>query len=231
MKPHLFAAACCVLALPVVAPAATRTYDVGSFDAISASAGIDVEVRVGPVRSVVAETESVDFADLEITVEDNALHVGRPRRSWFSSGTRPRYKVRIVTPAVQSLQSSSGAEISVAGPLRGDLSVSASSGSEISVSDIQGGNVKARASSGAGIDMAGQCGSLDAQGSSGADIDAKRLTCGAVTVKASSGSDVSVAPKRNFDGQASSGADVRIEGAPPVMRTRRSSGAGFDIGE
>jgi hypothetical protein len=231
MKRFSEIAACCAFFLPVAALAATRNYDVGSFESISVAAGVEVDVQVGPARSIVAETDAAGFDDLEITVEGSELRIGRPNRSWVSSGRRPQYHVRVAAPALRSLKGSSGAEVRVEGSVRGDFSVSASSGSEVTVSGVQGGSVKARASSGADMTIAGQCASLDAESSSGADIDAERLICGLVKVEASSGSDVSVAATRNFEGQASSGADVRVDGTPPVVRFKRSSGAGVVVGK
>lgn len=224
-------AACCAFFLPVAALSATHTYDVGSFDSISVAAGVEVEIQVGSARSIVAETDAAGFDDLQITVSGSELHIGRPNRSWYASGRRPRYQVRVGVPELRSLKGSSGAEVRVAGPVRGNFSVSASSGSEVTVAGLQGGNVKAKASSGADMTIAGRCASLEADGSSGADIDAEKLSCDLVKVDASSGSDVSVAATRNFEGQASSGADVRVDGAPPVIRFKRSSGAGVVVGK
>jgi hypothetical protein len=231
MKRFSKIAVCCAFLLPVAASAATRSYDLGSFDSISVAAGVEVEFQVGPARSIVAETDAAGFDDLQITMSGTELHIGRPNRSWYSSGRRPQYQVRVAAPLLRALRASSGAEVRVEGAVRGDFSVSASSGSDVTVASLQAGNVKAKASSGADLTIAGQCASLDADSSSGADIDAERLTCGVVKVEASSGSDVSVAATRNFEGQASSGADVRVDGTPPVVRFRRSSGAAVAVGK
>lgn len=217
-----------LLLLPVAALAATRTYDVGNFDALYVAAGVEVEVTIGSSRSVVAETRSGDFDDLRIAVEGNVLKIDRPSRGWFSPA-RPNYQVRVVTPLLRSLSVASGAEADVKGPLAGDFAVEAASGSEARVSGIQGGTVKARASSGSDVEIAGTCTTLSAESSSGSDLDAQELRCETLTVESSSGSDVGVFASRSVSGKASSGSDVRVRGAPPSVQVTTSSGADLDV--
>ena len=217
-----------LLLLPVAALAATRSYDVGAFDALYVAAGVEVEVTIGTSRSVVAETRSGDFDDLRIAVEGNVLKIDRPSRGWFSPA-RPNYQVRVVTPLLRSLSIASGSEADVKGPLTGDFVVEAASGSEARVSGIQGGAVKARASSGSELEISGTCTTLAAESSSGSDLDARELRCETVTVEASSGSDVAVFASRSVSGKASSGSDVRVHGAAPSVQVSTSSGADVDI--
>lgn len=202
----------CALALQGAAFAATRTYETGVFEGVSVASGVDADITLGPTRSVVAETSSGNFDDLQIAVEGNVLRIDRSARGWFSSwftGGRPDYKVHVVTPTVKSLTASSGAEVTVKGVPGGDLSVTASSGSD--------------------IDLAGSCVSLEATASSGSDVDAEDLKCENVTVRASSGSDVSVSASRRVTGSASSGSDVSIRGRPPVVEVETSSGASVKV--
>src|SRR5262245_27124922 len=94
----------CAIALPATTLAGTRTYETGTFEGVSAAAGVDVDITVGPTRSIVAETRSDDFGDLQISVEDNVLKIRRSYRHWFGFWwNRPNYRVRVVTPALHSL--------------------------------------------------------------------------------------------------------------------------------
>lgn len=227
MKPIL-AITACAFALPGIALAATRTYDMGAFEAVSVAAGVDVDITLGPTRSVIAETRSDSFDDLRISVEGNVLHIDRaPRRwsfNWFT-GNRRNYHVHVVTPALHSLTASSGADVKVKGNLDGDFTVTASSGSEVGVSGIRGGNVRATTSSGSDINIAGSCISLEATASSGSDLDAEDLLCENVSLQTSSGSDVSVAATKRVTGRASSGSDVSVHGRPALVQVEKSSGA------
>ena len=231
---RIFAIIASAFSLPGTALAATRTYEVGAFEVVSVASGVEADVSVGSSRSVVAETRSDDFDDLQISVEDKVLRIERPARSWlFSlfSGGRPGYQVHVVTPTLHSVVASSGADVTVKGSVEGDFSVTASSGSEVEVSLVNGGNVKVSASSGSDIGIAGSCVSLEAQASSGSDLDAQDLKCGNVTVQASSGSDISVAATTRVTGSASSGSDIRIRGQPPVVQVETSSGSAVAVKE
>jgi len=231
---RIVAITACAVALPGITLAATRTYDIGAFEAVSVAAGVDADITLGPTRSVVAETRSGSFEDLRISVEGGMLRIDRAPHSWFSnwfSSTRISYKVHIVTPALHSLTASSGADVTVKGSLEGDFTVTASSGSDVHVSQVRGGNVKATSSSGSDLDIAGSCLSLEAAASSGSDLDADDLKCESVTVQASSGSDVSVAATKRVAGRASSGSDVVVRGRPAQVQVEKSSGADLSVGE
>jgi hypothetical protein len=230
---RIFAITACTLALPVAALAASRTYDTGAFETVSVAAGVEADVSIGPTRSVIAEAKSDDFNDLEITVQDNVLHIGRPASSWFSNwfSHRPDYHVHVVTPALRSLAGSSGALVTVNGAVDGDFSINTSSGSRAHVSLVKGGNVKARTSSGGGINIAGSCVSLEAGASSGSGLDAEDLKCESVSLQASSGSDVSVAASKSVSGNASSGANIRVRGKPASVDVDTSSGAHLVVKE
>jgi opacity protein-like surface antigen len=221
--------AACALALSGAALAATRTYEPGTFDGVSVAAGISVDITLGATRSVVAETRSDDFDDLQVSVEGNVLKISRPARNWFSFGRRPSYQVHVVTPVLRSLSASSGADAKVKGSIEGDFSVESSSGSDVEVSQIRGGNVKAHSSSGSDLSLGGSCVSLEAEASSGSDLDADDLTCEKVDFHASSGSDISVTATKSVTGKASSGSDVKVAGAPPVVQVDKSSGADIDV--
>lgn len=209
---RILAITACAFALPGATLAATRTYETVAFEGVSVAAGIEADVTLGPTRSVVAETSSDNFDDLQISVEGNVLRIGRSASNWFFgwfSGRRPSYQVHVVTPTLHSLAASSGSEATFKGNLEGDFSVKASSGSQ--------------------LDLAGSCISLEAEASSGSDVDAEDLDCQNVTVRASSGSDISVAATKRVTGNASSGSDVRIRGQPPVVQVETSSGASVKV--
>jgi hypothetical protein len=230
---RLFAIIACALGLPGTVLAATQAYETSSFETVSVSSGIDVDISIGPDRSVVANTASDTFDDLKVLVEGNELKIGRPASKWFNSwtGNRPHYKVTVIAPALRSLDTSSGSDVTVTGELVGDFSVEASSGSDVKVSGLKAGNVKVRASSGSDVELEGSCVSLDTDTSSGSDVDAGKLRCENVKVDSSSGSDVSVTATKQVTGRASSSSDVSVRGKPAVVNVNESSGADVTVTE
>jgi hypothetical protein len=226
--------AICALALPAAALAASKTYDVGAFEEVSVSGGIEVVITVGPTRSVTASTRAEDFDDLRVEVVGRALKIDRPARSWFTGwfSGRPDYQVQVVTPTLRSLAASSGSNVAIKGGPEGDFSVTAASGSDVEIAGVRGGNLKASASSGSDLEIAGTCVSLEAEASSGSDLDAGGLRCENVRVHASSGSDMTVAATRGVTGEASSGSDVRVRGGQTLaMQVKTSSGADVEVTE
>lgn len=222
--------AICALALPAAASAATKTYEVPAFEEVSVSAGISLDITMGPTRSVVAETRGNDFDDIRIAVDGKVLRIDRPRRGWFS-GRRTPYDVHVVMPTLRALEASSGAEARVRGSVEGDFAVKASSGADIEVEQIKGGAVRAHSSSGSDMEIAGSCTALEAEASSGSDLDAEDLRCEQAVVQASSGSDVSVTATRSVRANASSGGDIRVSGAPTDVKTDKSSGGDVVVGK
>lgn len=224
----LVVAACAAL-LSHAAASATRSYETATFDKVSVASGIEVDIVPGSARSVVASTRAEHFKDLRIEVKGNELRIDRPPRNWFRFWRRPDYSVRVVMPALRSVVASSGSHVMVKGAFTGDLDVRASSGSQVDVEQLRGGRVRTRASSGSELRVAGSCHSLDVETSSGSDLDAGRLLCESVTVVASSGSEASVAASQGLTAKASSGADVRVNGAPALVKVSESSGGSVDV--
>lgn len=222
MRMLLFAAGAAML--PMAANAATRGYEVGAFNKVSVAAGLRVDITQGATRSVVADTKADDFDDLRIVVKAGELRIDRPPGNWFRFGRRTNYTVRVMMPALREVEASSGSNVTVKGAFAGDVGVSTSSGSRVEIAQLKGGKVRARSSSGSTLEVAGSCQSLDADTSSGSSIKADGLTCESVTVEASSGSGAKVTATKGLTASASSGANVRVSGAPTVVKISNSSG-------
>jgi Putative auto-transporter adhesin, head GIN domain len=183
----LFAAL--VLAWCVSGVASADTRALADFTKITATAGTDVRVEIGPAYHV--EVEGREAAQIVTRVERDRLIV-EPVRRWGWHGRRDAI-VRVSMPQVEALDVSSGAHIEASGVAGGDLSLNASSGAVMNV--------------------AGACGGLRVDTSSGANINARELQCETGRVSASSGSRASLTLAVRLDLDASSGADVSVSGA------------------
>ncbi len=242
------ALAACLFALPGAAFAATKTFDVSKFEAVSVSAGIVADIKIGSPQSVVAETDGSDFDDLTVFVNDRGLWIGRPQQNWFFR-RHPDYQVHIVVPELHAVRASSSAKASVQGTPEGDfaadasssgkvvlgtlkvgnLSVAASSSGDAKLQAVTGSNVSLHASSGGSISIGGSCTALSVSASSGGEVRAAVLKCENVIAHASSGGEVSAFASKSVMGHASSGGDVRIEGKPPIVQVSESSGGDVSV--
>lgn len=221
------ALAALVAVLPTAATAESRTYDVASFTEIEISSGIDATITIGETQSVEAEaTDAARLDELIVEVSNGRLHA---RFDWdvldlFSLGDAGRVRVTVTVPAVEVIESNSGADVVATGITGDRLDLASSSGADLEARDIAVETVVLESSSGADLDVSGTCTSARAETSSGANIDARDLVCETVEVEASSGADAAVHATQSVRAEASSGGNVDIHGAPAEARTDESSG-------
>lgn len=221
------ALAALIAVLPTAATAESRTYDVDSFTEIEISSGIDATIAIGETQSVEAEaTDAVRLDELIVEVSNGRLHA---RFDWdvldlFSFGDAGRVRVTVTVPAIEAIESNSGADVVATGITGDRLDLASSSGADLEARDIAVETVVLESSSGADLDVSGTCTSARAETSSGANIDARDLVCETVEVEASSGADAAVHATQSVRAEASSGGNIDIHGAPAEVRTDESSG-------
>jgi hypothetical protein len=202
-------AAASIAALP--AQAAEKTFQIGSFDGVSVSAGIIAQVAVGGAASARAEGTDEGIEKLEVFVKDNELIIRRKPMSGFNWGDRQRVTVYVTAPKLNRLDSSSGSRLVATGIDSSDFSIDVSSGSSSEVT--------------------GRCTTLAVDASSGAALKAATLKCENVTVDGSSGASARVYASKSVIADASSGASVHVSGSPKNVNIDESSGGNVSVGE
>lgn len=91
-----FAAGIALGALPAIADQQRR--DVAEFHEVGVAGQAEVDIQVGPARSVVLEADAADLPHLKAEVKDGELHIGY-ERAWFGAkGEHGPYKAHITTP-------------------------------------------------------------------------------------------------------------------------------------
>jgi len=207
--PYAFVAASAVFAIGVnAAHAEERTFNLSGFDAVSASAGVDVDINVGPDYSVRADTTDEGFERLEIRVDNGELIVSRKSRG-FNWKRAPRINVRVTMPGLVGLDVSSGADVDVTG--------------------VTADQFDAEISSGGSAEVSGECGHINADVSSGGDLDAEGLLCKYAVVDASSGGSASIYASGSLAADASSGGDIEVSGSPEKTSIDKSTGGSVSI--
>jgi hypothetical protein len=179
--------------------ASAETRSVAAFDAISASAGVPVEVNIGPNFHV--EVTGRDAARIETRVEGRTLVI-LPTGRW--NWGRRDAEVTVTMPAVTGLDASSGAHIRA--------------------NQVSSSSMALDASSGASVRVSGSCGVVTADASSGAQIDAERLECASGSADVSSGARIKLNVSGRLNVDASSGGDVLASGSPELGDISLSSG-------
>ena len=200
----------------------TETRPAGNFDGVTVSGDFEVEVKIGPVTSVVIEADDNIMKYIETTTAGSNLKIYTEDLHNYSD---VHMKVYITTPALKKISASASADVMVANLLvsTDKLVFKASSGSEIKT-EVDAPEVSADASSGASIILNGKTKLYSAEASSGADIKSWDLLCENTTVGVSSGANASVHASVKLNVNASSGASVTYHGAANVVKSV-SSGA------
>ncbi|MDZ4760888.1 MAG: head GIN domain-containing protein [Alphaproteobacteria bacterium] len=189
-----------ITAAPVFAE--TKSFNLSNFDAVAASAGVEVILRQGPFAIRVDEPRG-DFDKLELEVKGGTLIVSRKSSSgWFQRG--PDYTVTVTAPVYDA--------------------ISAKSGSDVQGENLSLQNVEVKVSSGANLELSGTCATMTLAVSSGADFEGESLRCTSASVDASSGADADAFATVKAVGDASSGADITFHGQPATFEKDTSSG-------
>ncbi len=218
-------AVCAGICWAGLAHSETKSFNIGDFNAIDVSAGIDVRFSTGQEPSAIAENPEGDFRDIEISVRGDRLIIKRRKSLWnWGWGRRAAYQVTVTGDGVSAIQASSGAGITGKG-LRGEVvRIKVSSGAGAEIGDIVGTRVILQTSSGSSLTAEGTCQDVDAKASSGSDLAAGGLECEQADADASSGSNIRVYARSALVADASSGAGIVVYGRPQNVVTDTSSG-------
>lgn len=225
------AATAVVVALaPGLGFAQPKSFDVPAFTALDIQSGINAEVSIGP-QAITAESRDPGHLDaLRIEVRNGKLTASVDWGPLSILDFREReITLRIVAPSLESVQASSGADVSAVGMTGGNVVLSASSGANLNVTEVQGETFRLDASSGADLVVAGACTSAMASVSSGANLDASGLKCAKFEVEASSGSDARVFASQSIRAEASSGAGIEVSGNPGQIDRETSGGGDIEL--
>lgn len=186
MKPVM---ALTALAAALAAPAAAEMRELRGFTEIVVSDGINLEVTAGSPYAV--EVTGTDASRVETRVEGGVLRIRQRNRPWFGRSDLDA-DVRVSLPQLHGLAASRGVSASATGIEAETFDLAAAMGAEVRV--------------------AGSCGALDAAASMGAVIRAGELHCRTVDVAASMGADARVYASESYEGSASMGASINVDG-------------------
>jgi hypothetical protein len=123
--------------------------EVGEFEGIQVSGGIDLVLTVDPAADVSVTVVYDDnlLERIETEVEGTTLVI-RSRGSYSVSG--PGRHVEVTTPALEELAASGGSDVEGSGTLD-MLVIAASGGSDLDLSDLVAGSVSVNASGGSDV--------------------------------------------------------------------------------
>ncbi len=201
----------------------SETRKVNNFNGVSVGGGFDVEVKVGPVTSVVVEADDNILQYIRTATSGNTLKISTEDLNNYSD---VHMKVYITTPSLTNIKASASAKVIVQDVLAntGRLTFKASSGASIQA-DIDAPETDADASSGASVSISGKTRQYTAESSSGAEIRSADLLSENTIVKTSSGASANVHASVTLNATASSGASITYHGAAAINQSVSSGGS------
>jgi len=193
---------------------------VGSFETISASAGIEVILSPDSVIKVVVEADSNLQDIIKTKVSNGELRI-YPEKRIRSCKMK---KVFVTFRTIHSLNASSGSEIKSKYELKLlSLDLSASSGAKINLNLVVN-DLTIEGSSGGDIDLSGSADNMSVDGSSGVNIKASELQSKTCNAGASSGATLRISVSEKIIAKASSGGSIKVNGNPKERNIEKSSG-------
>lgn len=200
----------------------SETRPTGNFNGITVGGGFEVQVKIGPVTSVVVEADDNIMKYIEISTSGTTLKI---RTEDLHNYSDVHMKVYVTTPSLKTIKASASAEVVVQDVITGSdkLTFNASSGASIKT-EVDVPEVEADASSGASVTLNGKTKIYSSEASSGAEIRSWDLLSENTKVSVSSGASARVHASVSLNATASSGASVTYHGAANVNKTV-SSGA------
>jgi hypothetical protein len=230
MKTFLLAAAVAAISLASCTAQAQvkQPRQLGNFEVVSSSGGIDVILSQGSNTSVVVEASPEAQKHLVTTVEGKTLKIGWERNySWrnlLSNGRK--VNVYITTPRLTGLSLSGGADAKGESNFSADdFRIDASGGSDVKLS-LSAKTLSVQASGGSDVSLSGRVERQKVDVSGGSDYNGFDLQSTTATVSASGGSDANLSVNGEISSSASGGSDVRYKGSARVASSSSSGGGG-----
>lgn len=214
--------------VPALAQTTAETRPLAPFHAIEISSGISLNLTAGPQRVEASAETTAQLARLKTEVRNGVLIVSFQRTEQEKSGSQSYVRglrVNVAAPAIDKLDGSSGAKLTIPGPYATDkLAVNLSSGASL-VADFRAADLIFDMSSGATTTLTGNAKQLKVNVSSGSVFKARTLEAAACEASASSGATIAVNVQQNLTANASSGGDISYSGPAKVSKRTSSGGS------
>ena len=198
--------------------------EVGDFDEIEVSRGMNVYINYGSPAKVVVVADNNLHKEIVTDVDGDVLKV------YVNAIIREakEKKVIITIDKLSVVEASSGSNIYTQNLFSTSYTeIKASSGSNITM-EINAENLKARCSSGSNIILSGESRESELQASSGANVKAQGLKSDRGILKVSSGSNVFATVVNQLEAKASSGGNIIYYGSPTSTKIEKSSGGNIN---
>ena len=218
---------------PFSAQAEVRSLALAGFSELSARAGMDVRVNVGPEFLIEMEgiADAIDTVDIHL--EGAVLVVDRKRgwRETLFSWSRDEQKVtvNVALPELDAVAADAGASVVVSGMIERALRGKADAGASLDLTGIEGAALEIVASAGASVRASGTCTDVNARAGAGASVNLDGLDCATAVAEVSGGASMAVRAHETLSLRASGGGRLTAKGGGAVLRQEAGSGGSIRV--
>ncbi len=190
------------------------------FARIKVSRGLHVFITKSNKMSLEVEADENLHELITTEVRNGTLVITATKNIRWASAKN----IHLSVENINEILVSSGAEVSSENTITASkLRIDASSGSQVKL-HVKVTELVCETSSGAMIRLNGRAKDFSVHSSSGSNINAYELDSKNCEANASSGSGIKVNVSNDFDGNASSGANINYTGNPKIVKKSKSSG-------
>lgn len=193
---------------------------VGVFDQIKVSRGMNVYITQGSPAKVVVKADNNLHEIIETEVEGGVLKVTVNENIRWAKEKKVMVTVEKLTATSVSSGSNAWSQNQI---MSENLELKATSGANLTM-EVNAKYLKADCSSGANIKLSGMAKEADFETSSGANLKGEELKAENCKMRASSGGNVSSTVNGKLEAQASSGGNIVYYGEPRETDVNTSSG-------
>ncbi len=197
-----------------------QTRDLGDFEKISVTQGLNVYVTQGTPAKVIVKADENLHEIIETSVVDGTLKVTSNKTIRKAKSN----KVYVTVAKIEILKSTAGSNIYSEDTLRFQrLEIKSTAGSNVKLT-IDSNELEASATAGSNIFLDGNTKTGTFKASAGSNVKAGNLLIENCTAKANSGSNIWTNRPKSLDARASSGANIWYSGDPANLNIEKSSG-------
>jgi len=197
-----------------------QTRDMGEFDKISVTRGMNVYISQGNLTKVVVKADENLLDAIVTTVTDGTLKVSCNRGIRKAESN----KVFVTVPDLELLKTTAGSNVFSEDTLKfKTLDIKSTAGSNVKL-EVDAGEIHVSAVAGSNIILNGMAKSINVKTNSGSNIKAGDLLTENCTVKASSGANVWIKVQKSLNVSVSSGGNLWYSGEPGSLNVEKSSG-------
>lgn len=197
-----------------------ETREVGEFDEIKVSRGMNVYITQGTPASVVVIADNNLHEIIQTEVRGHELRIYADENIRWAK----EKKVLVTVEKLSGVGTSSGSNAWSQGQITTEnLELKSSSGANLTM-EVDAKYLKADCSSGANIILSGLAKEAELESSSGASLNGEELKADYCRMRASSGGNVSSTVTEKLEAHASSGGNVFYSGEPASTEINSSSG-------